>query len=195
MPIFCFIPCDCSRRRRVRSTSTDVEPFQELVEIAARDGPAVELGEIVEITCGGEIRVDRQLARKIANPPPRLEGVAPAVEAEHARASARRSQQVEQQPDRRRLAGAVGAEEPVDLARQDFERELLDTDHGAVVLGQAVDLDRRRVHRAACLTRASSPSAATSTSRAGIADAFALERDCAGVLRHVEDTGVDIRRS
>src|SRR4029079_19606050 len=45
--------------------------------------------------------------------------------------------------DRRRLAGAVGAEEGVDLARRDEQVEVVDRRHGSVGLAETADLDRR----------------------------------------------------
>ena len=62
-----------------------------------------------------------------------------------ARAGAR-PVQAEQQPDRRRLAGAVRAEVAVDLARADGQVERVERERLAVALGQPLGADRRR-HR------------------------------------------------
>ena len=53
---------------------------------------------------------------------------------------ARREQAVEHF-DRRRLAGAVGAEEAEDLARRDGERDAVDGDEVVEALGELVHLD------------------------------------------------------
>ena len=50
-----------------------------------------------------------------------------------------RLQDAERDPHRRRLAGAVRAEEPEHLARRDLEREVVERDDGAEALGQVVD--------------------------------------------------------
>jgi hypothetical protein len=56
------------------------------------------------------------------------------------RACARRNQS-EQNAERRRLAGAVGTEEPRDAATLDAEAEVVDGDGGAESFRQSVDLD------------------------------------------------------
>jgi hypothetical protein len=50
----------------------------------------------------------------------------PAVESEYEREAAGRMQQVEQRADRCRLAGAIGAEEAVDLYALDRDRDVVD---------------------------------------------------------------------
>jgi hypothetical protein len=56
------------------------------------------------------------------------------------RACARRNQS-EQNAQRRRLAGAVGTEEPRDAAALNGEAEVVDSDGGAESFRQSVDLD------------------------------------------------------
>jgi hypothetical protein len=56
------------------------------------------------------------------------------------RARARRNQP-EQNAERRRLAGAVGTEEPRNAATLDAEAEVVDGDRGAESFRQSVDLD------------------------------------------------------
>lgn len=51
------------------------------------------------------------------------------------------SNQAKQHPHGCRLARAVGAKEPKDFATIDRKREMIDSHHGAVVLGQICGLD------------------------------------------------------
>ena len=64
----------------------------------------------------------------------------PATTADPAVGAAQRAQHL----DRRRLARAVGAEEPEDLARLDLERDLVHGGQLAVTLDEADDRDRGR---------------------------------------------------
>ena len=57
--------------------------------------------------------------------------------------SAGRRDQPRQHPHRRRLAGAVGAEQRDDLALRDFEADVVDGDAGAEVAGEAMGGDHR----------------------------------------------------
>jgi hypothetical protein len=52
--------------------------------------------------------------------------------------------EAEQQANRRRLAGAVRAEIPVDLARRDGQIEAVERERRAVALRQPLRFDRRR---------------------------------------------------
>ena len=45
----------------------DVEPLQQVVEIAGGDRTAVEPREVVEIAAGGEVRIDGQIAGQVAD--------------------------------------------------------------------------------------------------------------------------------
>src|SRR5262249_23280543 len=135
-------------------------------DVAVRHRPRLDRPEVREVLFGGQIRIDRQLARQVADEPARLETAVMTVDAEHRRRAARRTQQVENEPDRRRLAGAVGAEEAEDLAALDVERETIHPDHSTEVLGEAIEV-KGRGHDRPCLSRASSRSAATKTSVGG----------------------------
>jgi len=65
----------------------------------------------------GQAGVEPHVARQVSHVPACLERLPLAVEPEDARRACRRPDQVEQQPDRRRLAGAVRPEKPEDLPR------------------------------------------------------------------------------
>jgi hypothetical protein len=84
------------------------------------------------------------LAGDVRDAAVRRHGVAPGVDAEEARAPARRPMQAEQQADGRRLAGPVGPEVPVHLAGPDLEVQVVEGQGRAVALGQALGLDRAR---------------------------------------------------
>src|SRR5262249_39039683 len=66
---------------------------------------------------------------------------------EHPDGAAGGPDQVEQQPDRGGLPGAVGAQEPVHLAGVDPQVEAGQTAVAAVVLDQVLGADRRLRHR------------------------------------------------
>src|SRR5439155_10897249 len=88
---------------------------------------AVQLGEIAEVVETGEPLVEPALAAEyIADPLADLARLADDVVPEHARVAGRRQQQRDQHLDRRRLAGAVRAEQPEELALGDLERDPAD---------------------------------------------------------------------
>ena len=72
----------------------------------------------------------------------RVDGVLPGVDPEQPGAAGGRSVQAEQQPDRGRLAGAVGPEVPVHLALGDLEREPVERERVPVALAELLGPDR-----------------------------------------------------
>ena len=94
------------------------------VEVEARDqiglvgrvDAAAQVGEVLDRLAAGQLVVERELARQVAEPAMDRDRVDGRLDAEHRRPPARRPEVVEQRPDRRRLAGAVGAEEAEGLA-------------------------------------------------------------------------------
>src|SRR5262249_4770267 len=102
-----------------------------------------------------------------ANLETRVETVAVTVDTEHRRAASGRTQQVEQQPDRRRFAGAVRAEEAEYFPARDVEREILDANDWSVVLRQAFDTNGRVGHHRVRRAFASSRNDARNASAAG----------------------------
>jgi hypothetical protein len=112
------------------------EALGQLVPDAAIDA-APELGEVVQHRLTTESRIEREVARKEADPAPYLEAVGVGVEL-HQRGRARgRCDQVQQEPHRGRLAGAVRPQETEDLATLDLEVEIEEPAPFPVVLGQA----------------------------------------------------------
>ena len=70
-----------------------------------------------------------------------------AVEPEQLRLAAARAQQIQEDANRRRLAGAVQSEEPEDLTALDVEGDTPNRVHLAVRLGEIADGNGRPVTR------------------------------------------------
>src|SRR5262249_14218544 len=119
------------------------------VEIEALDkgalvGPidaTVQVREVLERLPAGEAVVQGELAGQVADPPMYRHGVASRVEAEQPRPPARPAEEVEQETDRRPLAGAVRPQESEDFALLDRQVDLDDPPMGAVGLGELLGLD------------------------------------------------------
>jgi len=107
------------------------------------DGTAVEAREIREVVTGAQVAINGQVAGQVSDETPCGETVAMAVDAEDRRAPAGRPQQIEQQPDRRRLAGAVGSEQSDDLALLGGEAQPVDGGPAAVALAQVGGFEGR----------------------------------------------------
>src|SRR4029077_19262396 len=82
-----------------------------------------------------------ELARQVADAAMNRDGIGGRLDAEDLGAPGGRSDEVEQDPHRRGLAGAVRPEEPEDLALCDLEVEVGDPAMLAVRLRQALGLD------------------------------------------------------
>src|SRR5262249_40833582 len=94
-----------------------------------------------EIWRDAHIRVERHALRQIADAPAYLERLAEDVVAGHLRAAAAGGHEARKDPHRRRLTGAVGAEEAHDLTGRDAERHVADRGDGAVVFGEILNFD------------------------------------------------------
>ena len=106
-----------------------------------RLGEAVDRAEEAQVLDHREIEVERELLRHVAEPVLPLLGVLGDVEAAEAGdAAGGRRQQAGQHPDRRRLAGAVRAEEAEDAAAGDVEADRVDG-------GEAAEPPRHAAHR------------------------------------------------
>ena len=131
-PIFCLLPFEYSLNLRVGSTSRrSIE-----LGLVGRVDAAAQVGEVLDRLAAGQLVVQRELARQVAEAPVDRDRVDGRVDAEDARPPGRRPDVVEQGPDRRRLAGAVGAEEAERLALLDLEVDVDDAAVLAVRLGQ-----------------------------------------------------------
>ena len=90
----------------------------------SRGGHRVQLGEVAQVVERREPLVEAALAAEdVADPLAHLARVLDDVEAEDARRSRSRDQQRDQHLDRGRLAGAVRAEQPEQLAFRNLERD------------------------------------------------------------------------
>ena len=124
--------------------------LEALRQAGARPRPlhAAHLREERDQLAARQARVIGEVAGEVPEAGADREAVAPGVEAEQAGRAAGRVQQVQQGPDRRRLARPVGPEEPEDLARGHGHRDVLDPALRAVALGQTLGLDHRALHAA-----------------------------------------------
>ena len=112
-----------------------------------RSGVAVQAGEEIQVLTGRQFRVDLEIVREIAETAPerRTQLARRALTIENP--SARRRDQCGEHPEQRRLAGAVRAEKPDDLARPDREGYAREGALTAVVSGNAGDCDAFEVER------------------------------------------------
>src|SRR5690606_9343259 len=69
---------------------------------------------------------------------------------QHGRRAAGWRQKAEQQPDRRRLPGAIRTQEAEDSAGLDPDRQVIDSPGRLEIAGQSIRLDRRLSHGAVC---------------------------------------------
>ena len=118
----------------------DLEALDQLLLVGTVDA-AAQVGEVVERLTAGQLVVQRELARQVAQAAVDGDRILGRVDAEDRRPAAGRTDVVEQRPDHRGLAGAVGPEEAKRLALADFEVDVDDPAVLAVVLGQLLGLD------------------------------------------------------
>ncbi|HSJ73532.1 MAG TPA: hypothetical protein VK904_04380 [Miltoncostaeaceae bacterium] len=107
---------------------------QALAErIAARrvDPAAAQPGERGELLTAGEAVREPELAGKLADAPPRRDGIAPQVQAEQGHPAGGGPHQVQEEPDGRALAGPGGAGVAEDLPALDPEVEVGERRHPA----------------------------------------------------------------
>src|SRR5216683_3730145 len=102
---------------------------------------AVDAGDEIEVLEHGEILVETEPLGHVADLAADPRSVADDVHAEAGPGAAIRRQQAAEQPDRRRLAAAIGAEEAADLATGDLQVEVLDDLARAETLAQAAHVD------------------------------------------------------
>ena len=117
-----------------------VQAFDQRALVRSVDA-APEVGEVGDRLAAGEPVVERELAGQVADAAVDRHRVGRRLDVEDERAPGGRTDQVEQDPDRRRLARAVGPEIPEDLTGVDAEVEVDDATVLAVGLGQLFDPD------------------------------------------------------
>src|SRR5207248_5803478 len=106
---------------------------------------ALELGAVVEIFLDAHLGVERDVVGQVADVLAHLHRLRHDIEAGDARDAAGRRQVRREDAHGRRLAGAVEAEEANDLSLVDLEADLIESQHGAEKLGDAVTLDHHGV--------------------------------------------------
>ena len=123
--------------------------LEDLVDLRLRIGPrdAVQASRVAQVLAPGHAVVEADAVRQVADAALHLERVPGRIEADDAGPARRRLGQAEEHQDGRRLAGAVLAEQPEDLAGVDLEVEVVDGDEVAVALGQPAGRDRADVLR------------------------------------------------
>jgi hypothetical protein len=103
-----------ARELPCRDARVELEPLREPSPGAAWQ--ASEMAQVVELGGGGQLGQVAGVAAQVGHPVVYLGRPVPDVEPEDRGLSARRAQEAEERPDRRRLAGAVGSQEPERLA-------------------------------------------------------------------------------
>ena len=131
-----------------------VDPLEQVVGAAPAlgGGDALQGRLQADQLAAGHQRVERRFLQGDADRAPHRPRLLDHVVAGDRGAAAGRQQQRRQHPHRGRLAGAVGAEEAVDLALLDGDVDALHREH--LVEGALQSLDHDRRHRQATLQRA-----------------------------------------
>src|SRR6185437_7133584 len=97
------------RERPHRPVELELEPSGERVAVTDVAHPP-QRGEVAQVLARGEALVEPEVAGEVTEAPSRRGPRASHVRSEELDSPRARTDQVEQQPDRRRLAGAVGPE-------------------------------------------------------------------------------------
>src|SRR6266550_4575169 len=120
----------------------DIEAGDE-IGLVCRVDAAAKIREVFDRLAAGQLVVEGELAWQVADPPMDRDGIGSRLDAEDRRPAAGRPEVVEQDPDRRRLPGAVRAEKAERLALVDLEVDIDDATVRAVRLGELLCLDDR----------------------------------------------------
>ena len=123
----------------------EADLVEQLVDPRLRDGAgdAVELGGVAQVLAAGQAAVEADVVGQVADLALDRERLAGRVEADDADDAPGRLGEPEQHQHGRRLAGAVGPEQPEDLAGADRQVERVDRGEVAVLLGQPPGDDDR----------------------------------------------------
>src|SRR5438270_605703 len=120
-----------------------LDAVDELLEIGVID-TTTKMGEVLEDLPARQIGIESRLTGHVADEALDLERLLPAIESGDSRRAGVGVQEGHQQPDGRRLACAIGAQETEDVALLDLERDLDDAALAAVALGKFLDFDDGR---------------------------------------------------
>src|SRR5207248_4660112 len=125
------------------ATGIELEAVDELLEIGVID-TSTQMGEVLEDLPARQIGIESRLTGHVADEALGLQRLLPAIESGDSRRAGVGVQESHQQPDGRRLACAIGAQETEDVALLDLERDLDDAALAAVALGKFLDFDDGR---------------------------------------------------
>ena len=125
-----FSPQPCMPMRAIQSSMDGIE---------LGDRPALQLPVVAEQAAHGHLLIEAALLGQVADAIAGGRGVAGAEDFDLPLV---RQQDVHDHPERRRLAGAVGADESVDRAFGDGEREAVDGGDAAEALGDVGQSNR-----------------------------------------------------
>jgi len=104
--------------------------------------PTTKPTEEIDHLAPGEIGPERHIAGDICQPTMQLSGLSPRVPSEEGGGAAIMTDQPEQNPDRRRLARSIGAEEAMNLTGGHLEVEPVESPNMPEILHQTGDRDR-----------------------------------------------------
>src|SRR5690606_1824105 len=123
--------------------------LQHLADPVLGVAQPTQAGGVAQVLPAGQVRVEPDRVRDVADLPLDLDRVPGRVEPEHPDGAGGDLGQPEQGEDHRGLAGPVGAEQPEHLTAAYLQVQLLYGDHVAVPLGQSLDGDDRVRHGSA----------------------------------------------
>ena len=109
--------------------------------LGSQRSPPAQRGEVLQVLQAAEVAVQHHLLGDVGQAPLGLQGLGGDIEAGHVHAAGRRLEEPQKQVDGGRLAGAVRAQQTVDLGWSDAEVEARDGLHVAIALGQRPRLE------------------------------------------------------
>jgi len=113
----------------------------------ARQVAAVERGVVPQVVHGAQVKVNVGLLRHVPGALPDLFCLALRIVAQHPDLAAVAAQQAGEQVEHRRLARAVGTQQPKDLAALHLERQVVHRDQAAEATSGRLHLDGASFHR------------------------------------------------
>ena len=142
MPTFCRMPFEYALTRSICSSGCRPTRVKNASSCVARVvGPPRERAEVLEVLEAAEILVEHHLLGDVGEVPLGLERLLRDVDPVDACRPGRRLDEVEEEVDRGRLAGAVGAEQTEHLAGLDRERQVVEGDVRIVPLRESCSLE------------------------------------------------------
>ncbi len=126
-----------------------------LASFALAVGEAVDAAVEVHVLLDGEVGIERELLRHVADRLPDLFGILLHVSTQYRGGPLRERQEPTERTDQRRLAGPIGPEQAEHFPRHHVQADLIHSRERAEADGNAADFNDgsgfRRVHRFCCL--------------------------------------------